>query len=183
MELTNKVLFGKVNTFAIECTMFKNEQVTEIAMYIHGKNILEFERDGVLLTTRWNLDDLVEWMKNFLRNMKNDPYPVECQGTYAAVKDMVARDFETDDDDEFDAYYDKLDEWNISHRWHYASNGAILADVYFQMIDEQVEISWNNQNSDVIFKEVLGGDSIPKEAFIRVVNDFLKFYEDYWFNN
>ena len=80
--------------------------------------------------------------------MAEDPYPVEADGEYAAVKDIAARSYDSADEDEFDAYYDKLYEWNLRHRWHPASSGAILADVYFQLVGEDVEISWNNKDSE-----------------------------------
>ena len=179
--MTSTVLFGEVARFAIECRMFKNEHETEISMYINGKNVLAFNKDGMHLTTRWNIDELVEWIRSFLDTMKEDPYPVECEGNYAADKDIYARFFDSEDDEEFDAYYDKLDAWNESHRWHPYSSGAILADLYFQQIGDNVEISWNNQDSEVNFEEVNGGAVVPKDEFTTVVNSFLHYYAEYWF--
>ena len=178
--MMNKTIFGRRDTFAIECEMFNSEHATEIAMFIGGKNILAFKYDKSILTTRWNIDELAEWMRRFLDNMKEDPYPFECDGAYAAIKDINARYFDSDDDEEFDAYYDKLDEWNESHRWHTASNGAILADVYFQLCRSRVEISWNNQDAEVTFLETLGGTYVSRDIFESVVKDFLTFYDEYW---
>ncbi len=70
--------------------------------------ILAFERDGRELTTRWDLDELTAWLRAFLEHMREDPYPVEAVGEYAAQKDDAARDFETDDEDEMEAYCDRL---------------------------------------------------------------------------
>lgn len=78
---------------------------TEISMYLYNNNVLGFTKNGLQLTTRWNLDDLAEWLRSFLDNMCEDPYPVETCGTYAAEKDISARDFDSEDDDEFEAYY------------------------------------------------------------------------------
>ena len=169
--------------FKISYEFIRDTQETEIAMLVDDDNILEFEHDGRLLTTRWNLDDIAIWLRTFIDNMKEDPYPVNAEGEYAAIKDVNAREFDSDDDEEFDAYYDKLDEWNLRHRWHTASNGAILADLYFQLVGENIEISWNNQDSedDVAFKHELGGVRIPREEFTSVVDSFLKSYADYWF--
>ena len=169
--------------FKILYTYFSDTQETEIEFLIDNDNILEFEREGQVLTTRWNLDDLVRWLRQFINNMKEDAYPVNVAGEYAAIKDINAREFESDDEEEFDAYYDRIDEWNLRHRWHNASNGAILADLYFQLVGENVEISWNNQDSEegVIFKHELGGARILREDFTSVVGSFLKAYADYWF--
>ncbi len=88
-------------------------------MYVNGINILAFDRNGVSLTTRWNLDELVEW--------------------------------------------------NLRHIWHTASSGAILADVYFQLIGNEVEVSWYNEDTgdDIKFRNRLGGVRIKKTLFLR----------------
>ena len=88
---------------------------------------------------------MVLWLKDFISNLSEDPYPVDVAGIYAAEKDDNARNFDSDDEDVFDAYYDKLYEWNERHRWHPASSGAILADVYVQLAGENMEISWDNR--------------------------------------
>ena len=112
-------------SFSVIYDFFDESHETEISMIVDGENILSFERGGELLTTRWNLDELAFWLRDFLEHMEEDPYPVEADGEFAAYKDISAREFETYDDEEFDAYYDKLDDWNLRHRWHPASGGAI----------------------------------------------------------
>ncbi len=170
--------------FAISYSFFDESRETEISMKINGINILAFDRDGTELTTRWNLDELAEWLRNFIDHMAEDPYPVEADGEYAAMKDISARDFDSDDENEFDAYYDKLDDWNLRHRWHPASSGAILADVYFQLVGDMVEISWNNEYTQdgIKFQNLLGGTRINKEVFYATVDSFLKAYTTHWLN-
>ena len=122
---------------------------------------------------------MVLWLKDFISNLSEDPYPVDVAGIYAAEKDDNARNFDSDDEDVFDAYYDKLYEWNERHRWHPESSGAILADVYVQLAGENMEISWDNRKleyEDVEFLETMGGISIPKDDFISIMNEFLKAY-------
>ena len=126
--------------FSITYAFFDESHETEIAMLVNGDNILSFKRNGQELTTRWNLDELAFWLHDFLDHIEEDPYPVKVDGEYAAIKDINAREFDTDNDDEFDAYYDKLYEWNKRHRWHPTSSGAILADLYFQLVDGCIEI-------------------------------------------
>lgn len=177
------LIYDYAQIFTIAYTFFDESHETEIAMLVNGDNILSFKRNGKDLTTRWNLDELALWLRHFLDHMSEDPYPVEVAGEYAAIKDMSAREFDTDDEEEFDSYYDKLDEWNSRHRWHPASGGAILADLYFQLIGDNVEISWNNQDAEegVDFKYKLGGVRIPREQFSINVESFLKEYADHWF--
>lgn len=174
---------GDKAQFAVTYSFFNTTRETELSMYIRGTNILAFERDGKQYTTRWNLDEIVLWLRNFVNSMKDDPYPVQSDGQYAAEKDINARDFDSDDEEEFDAYYDKLDEWNERHRWHPASSGAIIADVYFQLVGNYVEISWNNTDAEngVHFLNILGGEKVDKNLFFNVINNFLKEYAMHWF--
>ena len=178
----DKNVIGNKSKFAVEYSFFE-DHTTEIALFIKNKNILAYTKNGQNLTTRWNLDELVLWMRSFIDAMQPDPYPVECDGDYAAAKDINARDFDSDDDDILDAYYDKLYEWNLRHRWHHVSEGAILADVYFELVDDNVEVSWNNQDNEegVEFSEILGGQVIAKKDFIDVIEAFLIDYANYWF--
>ena len=178
-----KFLIGDKNVFAISYRFFEKARETELEMYVDGKNILAFSRNGQQMTTRWNLDEIAEWLRSFLKGTKQDPYPVETPGRFAAEKDIQAREYDTDHMAASDAYYDALDAWNLRHRWHTASAGAILADVYFQLVGDAVEISWNNQEADdgVVFEEQIGGAKVPKAVFVRVVDDFLKAYATQWF--
>ena len=73
------------------------------SMLIDGHNIMEFSKNGEVLTTRWNLEDLALWLRNFIDHMKEDPYPVIVSGDYAVMKDKNAREFDSDDEEEFDA--------------------------------------------------------------------------------
>lgn len=173
------------STFLIKYAFIDETRETELKILVNGVNILSFCRNNHIMTTQWNLDDIALWLRNFIDHLSEDPYPVEADGEYAAIKDINAREFDSDDDEEFDAYYDKLDEWNARHRWHPASQGAILADLYFQLVDDMVEISWNNQDAEegVIFTSELGGVSVRREVFCNEVNSFLKEYSDYWFGN
>lgn len=179
---------GKMNNknysdFSISYSFFDDCAETELSMLIDGENVLAFEYKGETRTTRWNLDELAFWLRNFLDNMSEDPYPVETNGHYAAEKDITAREFDSEDDDEFDAYYDRLDDWNLRHRWHTASGGGILADIYFQAVGDAVEVSWNNQDAEeeVRFKNQLGGASVKKEQFVNAIENFLVAYADHRF--
>lgn len=176
-------MIGDKNIFAIGYSFYNNSHDTEIAMYVDGKNILAFERDDVYRTTKWNLDELALWLRNFLDNLTEDPYPVECEGEFAAQKDSKAREFDSDDENIFDEYYDKLYAWDIRHRWHSASSGAVLADVFFQLVGDNVEVSWDNRYSEgtVTFQSEMGGFRVPRNQFVSIVDSFLQAYADQWY--
>ncbi|MBR3195085.1 MAG: hypothetical protein IKF50_00130 [Clostridia bacterium] len=180
--MTNSII-GNKSDFAVEYAFFDDTHETEIAVYIRNNNILAFKQGGYVLTTKWNLDELVEWLRNYLNTMEEDPYPVQTDGRYAAEKDINARDFDSENIDDFDAYYDELDAWNVRHRWHPASSGAILADVYFQLVGDSIEVSWNNTDceEEVEFVNPLGGSVVSRIEFEMTVDGFLKAYADHWF--
>ena len=175
-------IIGDPENFSLMYT-FEDNHRTELSMFINGANILAFERDGKILTTRWNLDEVAFWLRSFVNELSEDPFPVDAEGEYAAQKDDKARDFDSDDDEVFDTYYDRLYDWNCRHRWHSASSGAILSDVYFQLVGEYVEVSWNNESAEegVRFVCLHGGARIERDTFCSVVNAFLKAYADHWF--
>ena len=176
-------IVGIPTQFAIKYEFYDDSNETEIFMIVNDKNILEYIKNGNSYTTRWNLNELALWLRDFIDNLKEDPYPFEADGEYAAEKDVSARDFDSDDEEEFDAYYDKLDDWNEHHRWHSASSGAILADLYFQLVGDNVEISWNNEDTEegVAFTFITGGCKVPVSEFKTVINSFLKEYALHWF--
>lgn len=174
---------GNPSNFAISYCFYEDSHETEIEMIVNNINLLEFERNGCHLTTKWNLDDLVIWLRTFLNNLSEDPYPVDNEGLFAAEKDLLARDFDTDDDAIFDAYYDCIDAWTEKHCWHSASSGGILSDLFFQQIGNKIEISWNNsyQPVGVSFKSNIGFVTVEKDIFIKVIDSFLKKYAQHWF--
>lgn len=176
-------IIGNKSIFAIGYEFFDDTHETELSMIINGDNILSYKMGTDIFTTRWNLDDLAMWLRQFIDNLEEDPYPVNVSGEYAAEKDVSAREFDSDDETVFDAYYDKLDAWNERHRWHPASSGAILADVYFQLVGDNVEISWNNEDAeeDAEFTYETGGCKVPASEFKNVINSFLKEYAIHWF--
>ena len=176
-------IVGDPAQFAVSYAFVEDSRETEISMFVENQNILAFKREDQIYTTRWNLDELAFWLRDFLDHMAEDPYPVDVPGDYAAMKDNNAREFDSDDEEELDAYYEMLYEWNLRHRWHTASSGAILSDVYFQLVGDDVEISWNNEDMDeeAEFVQQLGGTKVKKDLFISVVDSFLKDYANHWF--
>lgn len=177
----NMNTIGNASLFAIDYTFYDDTRDTELSMIINDENILSYKKGTNVFTTRWNLDELVTWIEQFINTLDEDPYPVDVPGEYAAEKDINARNYDSDDE-EFDAYYDKLDAWNQRHRWHTASSGAILADLYFQLVRDNVEISWNNEDPEenIEFTHVHGGAKIPLTTFTDIITTFLQDYNSHW---
>ena len=51
------------------------------------------------------------------------------------------------------------------HRWNVTGSGAILADVYFQLVGTGVEVSWDNRDveENVTFQSLTDSAKIPKD--------------------
>ena len=183
-SIVEKRMFaGNPTTFAIGYAFVGEDRTTELSMFINGDNILGFMNEGVHRTTRWPyLNGLVSWLRNFVLNMHEDPYPIEAEGEFAAQKDSFARAFSSDDPDEMDAYYEPLLDWAYNHTWLHERGGAILSNVYFEYRNNVVEISWDNRRSEkgVTFDFEYGGTRVEAELFKKVVLGFSEAYEQHW---
>lgn len=176
-------LIGNQSEFAIEYGFYDDTRETELSMFVEGKNILEFKHDNETLTTCGTLEELAMWLRDFIDNLKEDPFPVNVEGKYLAEKYDNAMDFDIANEDEYWKYHFKINDWCWSHSWHHASEGAILADVFFQLVGDKVEISWDNRGLDegYDFTYLKGGAYIDKEVFVDVVHKFLNEYADHWY--
>lgn len=182
-NLADETIVGDPAVFAIGYAFLGTRRTTEVSMFAGGANLLGFTQDGERRTTRWpHLEGLVAWLRDFALTMREDPYPVEAEGEYAAQRDAAARTFESDDEGEMDAYYDTICDWAYAHSWHSESGGAILSDMLFEYRDGMVELSWDNRDAGdgVKFDFELGGVRVDAASFRDVVLKFSEAYERYW---
>ncbi len=176
-------IIGDPSDFAIGYGFLGADRFTVLAMYAQDRNLLGFTNESGHHTTRWAyLDGLVAWLKSLASNMAEDPYPFQVEGEFAAQKDDSAREFDTDDLKEFDDYYDQINSWAWDHTWRHESGGAVLADVFFELKNDTVELSWDNRDpgNDLTFDCEFGGARIDAETFKSVVLKFVDAYEKHW---
>ena len=83
-------VIGDKNVFAVGFSFHDKQHVTELSMYVRGKNILAFNRAAEDMTTCWNLDELAEWLRAFLNGMQQEPSRAEEAGCFAVAKDENA---------------------------------------------------------------------------------------------
>jgi hypothetical protein len=187
----DQTFIGDPSVFAIGYAFLGNDRITEISMWANGTNLLGFIRNNGHLTTRWAyLEYLVAWLKSFVLNMADDPFPIEAEGEFAAEKVAYARDQLPDLDDgcseeemdEFNAQVDLFDDWSWSHTWLSERGGAILPNMYFEYKHGMVELSWNNRNAEdgVVFNCEFGGTRVDADTFRSVVLEFVDAYERHW---
>ena len=182
---------GNKEKLAIEFKKISDEDhVSEIYLYIHGNNICEWNYvdSKNRRTTRWNLDDLVEYLYSTLDfTFHDEPFPIDgILGECAIQLDNKARDFDSDNEEEMDEYYSKLNDWTYAHSWHHESAGAVLADVMFRKVDNAIEVSyWNDSmpegvEENIHYTYTYGFITIPIEEYRQIITEALNEYNSMW---
>lgn len=190
---TPEIIIGDEQQFAIGYSFFPREsntsenwpmnRCTEIRLFLSGADIMGFSRHGEHVQPAWDFDDLVAWLDDFARDAHEEPFPIpNVPGSCLTELDDNARDFDTDDQDEFDRYYDKLNDWVWNHSWFHERAGAIIPYVLFRILGGNVEISWDNRDAeeDVTFDSLTGHAFVPLATFRDVVSRFVAAYLKHW---
>ena len=169
--------------FGFEINKAKDHD-TEFKMFINKKNILEFKFNGESRTTTWNIDDVIIFLHSKVLVFTNDDikFPIEIEGTSAAEKANNARDFDTDDEDEFDKYYDALNDWVYDHSWQHECQGGYIADVIFRKVENNIEVSWDNRElyDDVEYTDLTGYKLIDIDTFTKIIIQLFDDYNNMW---
>lgn len=156
---------------------------TGIRLFISGADVMGFTRNGRHVQPAWDFDELVEWLDDFARNSREEPFPYpDVPGNSLADLDYNARDFDSNDDEEFDRYYATLNDWIWSHSWLHARSGAIIPDILFRVLGSDVELSWDNREAEegVRFDSERGSALVPLATFRDVVSRFVAAYLRHW---
>ena len=181
MDKQQRIIKAKFKIYDIE------EHMTEFYFYVNGKNILEYIYDSKeKWTTTGYLDDLMEYLRFTLSFIDNDePFPYDYEANSAIELDEIARDFDTDDEEEFYKYYDKLNDWRWNHCWHHERAGAYIADVMFRKVGNNIEISWDSEHEGehVLFTNPKGCVLVPCFEYFDTITDIISEYNQLWKEN
>ncbi len=75
----------------------------------------------------------------------------------------------------------ELDSWNKKHNWFYYRNGAFIPDVTFRLVDDFIEISWDNSslyNEDKIeYVSLKGFKLLTKSIFEDAIKQLIYEYK------
>ncbi len=139
-------LIGNKKTFGIE--LGKDMSAYQLSVYVQGKDILQYEKGGVIYTYRWNeCQDIIEWIhENMKYILSDDKFPLSISASSSAEKCEVSFKLDIDNIEK----YEILQEWMFRHSWFSARAGSYLADIFFVRNNNMIEISWDNTNT---FKE------------------------------
>lgn len=169
--------------FGFEINKAKDHD-TEFKMFINEKNILEFKFNGESRTTTWNIDDVINFLHNDVLKFtsKDNQFPIDVEGISAAEKANNAREFDTEDEEEFDKYYDALNDWVYEHSWQHECQGGYIADVIFRKVGDNIEISWDNRElyEDVEYANLTGYKLIDITTFTNTIIELFDDYNNIW---
>lgn len=178
------MIIGNKDEFAFDLRKTSDEDhLSQLKVFVKGKNICEWKdkETGQKRTIWWNLDELITYLhdtETFLYH--DDPFPIDVLGECASELENNARDFESDNEEEMDDYYDRLNDWVYDHSWNHARAGAIVPDVIFRNVNGNMEISWWNDDEDIDFTNRYGYIIIPAETYKTLIGKLFSEYNAMW---
>lgn len=175
-----KNIYGSKSTFAIEYEKENNEECT-FEMWVDGKPICCFTRNGEFQKYRWNLSSLVEWFEQNIEYIITErEFPLLIKADSSIDFYVKSSEFDTDDMEAFDRWFDIRQEWYFHHSWFINRDGSFLPDVFFRVVGEKVEIEWDNTYTyeDIIFKFPKGLFYVDKQDFCNTLYRFLNSYKE-----
>lgn len=169
-------LFGDKNSFAMEVS--KDKYAYQLSLFIEGKDILQFEIKGGVYPHRWSdFDDIIEWFEENMEHiLSEEPLSIMVSGnsTVERYKNCYKSELKISE-------AEMLSDWSFRHSWFSAREGAFLAGVIFQNVNEKVEISWDNtelfKQEGVRYIFPKGRYEIDKEQFEKIVEEFCLAYK------
>lgn len=149
----------------------------EFQMWVYNNSICTFSMNDKIREYEWDLRFIVDWFcknKNYI--LEESPFPLPCEGNNAIELYNNSGDFDSDDDNEFDVWFEKRQDWHFNHSWYSDRGGSYLADVIFRRVNNTIELAWDNTilYSNIKYVNPKGVYYIPVEMFQTVVDDFIK---------
>ena len=157
---------------------------TAIRFMINGANLMEFyyKDEKSSRTSTGNFDDLFEYLEETLSLVESDvPFPYAIEGNDAF--DLIRRAEEkAPADDAYIDFFEPVHEWSYSHSWRHARAGSFIPDVLFRKVDDDIEISWDNENidADVRYTSLRGCVRVPCAMYKAVVLAAIEDYRKLW---
>lgn len=207
--------FGNKSIFSIEYNTYPEmypddeEIISDINKYlaygciyfwVNGRNIFLFKGFGSDGTYTADLCIFAEFMcKRLVCYLSNDPFPVKTKATTGAAMFEEMRLIKYSENEvqeclEFDwskvdmSIYRQIDNWNLNHGFLVHRGGTFLPCVFIRNMDNQIEISWDNnfsydiEEGKLFFEYKEGVEYIDIKVFKEVVVafclDIIKLYED-----
>ncbi|WP_238533456.1 hypothetical protein [Paenibacillus terrae] len=151
--------------------------------FVYGRDVCQYKREDIVTPFQWNLIYIVEWFSENLKHILSDeafPLPVEGQNSLEIIDNCLL--FESDNDDEFDEWFDTKQEWEFKHSWFSNRAGSFLPDVFFRRVIGKIEIAWNNESmyssEGISFINPIGVEYVPLGIFEPTIKNFIEDFLD-----
>ena len=114
------------------------------------------------------------------------PLPVEGENSLELTEKS---NIDIEDETELDLWYTAKDRWVSNHSCFSVISDCVIPNMYFRRVNDNVEISWNNdfwKNREIEFSEEKGIFVLSLDEFKNVIfsflqeitNDFMSIYEN-----
>lgn len=146
-------------------------------MWVHNKSVCTFSMGDKVREYEWDLIFIVEWLCKNKDNILNETqFPLPSEGNNSIELYKHSGNFDSDDDDEFDSWFEKRQDWYFNHSWYSNNGGSYLADVIFRRVGDTIEIAWDNieLHSEVNYINPKGVYYVPLKLFQDVVDNFIE---------
>lgn len=170
-------IFGDKNNFAIEYSFLSNSNYSTygyISLWINDNNICIYNQN---YQYEGDLYIIVEWFCEKLEFILGyDMFPLPVKGCTALELVNNANQYDSENMLEFDLWHTAKNRWILNHCWFIARGGSVLPCVYFQRIEEGIEISWDNsfwKKDDIVFESLNGVQTVRFETFSGILSEFL----------
>lgn len=178
--------FGNKKEFSLSYELKKNpfdesDDVMQtwgiFQMWVNNESICTFSIGDMIKEYEWELIYIIEWLsknKNNILIEEQFPLPVDGQNSIELYSN--SGDFDSDDDDEFDSWFEKRQDWHFRHSWYSNNGGSYLADIMFRRVKDTIEIAWDNSDlfDEIKFINPRGLYYVPVQLFEDTVNSFIK---------
>ena len=174
---------GDKNTVAFEYAL-ENEPQNEknnfwgsIRLWIHGINVCKYQCENQTFEHEGDLSYIVEWLcENLEYIIGYDNYPLPVEGNNMNDIWEKVYKFEADELEE-ELWFGANSRWIFRHTWLNTRAGAVFPSVCFRRLENDVEISWNNEfykKYNIYYLSEKAGFRVNRIEFIRIVVMFLK---------
>ncbi|MHC5216381.1 hypothetical protein ACYSNR_06915 [Enterococcus sp. LJL128] len=180
------IYIGNKADFAIGFQLFEKED-GELYLFIKGKNVLSYERNGKQFSFRGDIQELRDWLEKKQTTFFDSTFiewsvPLQGQSVSEKIAFIQKTDFVFQTDDQEIEMLEAFADWAYEHSWISASGGSFLPAINFYSSDgEWMELSWLDDSTyeeyDVRFLYPSGTAYINRKVFENVVAEFINRFD------
>ena len=170
--------FGNKKVFAIEYQL-NNVNNGNLEIWIDNISICNFRRESEIYGYNWDLFYIVEWLYKNKDNIINEiQFPLPIRADTSIEFYNKSGEFDSDNDDEFDEWFEKRQEWYFRHSWYANRGGSYLPDILFRRVDNKIELEWDNSDlyEGINFINCKGTYYLDILFFQEVIDSFIEDY-------